>query len=195
VRGLRGTLNHDDVVQTMDAQHGALFGCIEQGRRSARWVAGSIRFAFKVDPEGQPTDVRAVESDIGHHELEGCLTGVLSGTRFPQPAGRMLTRDFFWGMSVEPAYREAEPMDAAELKKLLKKQSREVYKSCQLARRRNRYAVTAYVSPRGKITSLGAVATRGKAKARAKLDCVLEQVASWKLPRVKRRSKVRFELR
>lgn len=179
----------------MDARAPELSACIERGRRSVRWVAGSIRFAFKVDAQGKPVDVRSVESNVGHRELEACLMAVLAQARFPKPAGRMLTRDFSWAMSVDPAYREAEPLDPAALDKLLLKQSKEVYKTCEIKRRRNRYAITAYVGRRGRITSLGAVAIRGRERARDKLECVLDEVQRWRLPKVKRRSKVTFVLK
>jgi hypothetical protein len=190
---VHGTLNLDDIHQTMEERGPALDACIQQGRRRVRWVSGSIRFAFKVDAEGHPTEVRAVESDLGHHELEVCLTDVLAQTLFPPPAGRTLTRDFNWGLSVDPAYRPPEPMDATRLDKLLEKKAKDVYKECKLPRARNGFQVTAYVSPPGRITSLGAVHARGQTVEQ--LDCVLEQLLAWRMPKVKKRSKVTFLLK
>src|SRR5262245_53469583 len=61
VKGLTGTLNKDDVHQTMDAKQPAFDACIGQSRRGLRWVSGAIRFAFRVDAEGQVQEVHAVE--------------------------------------------------------------------------------------------------------------------------------------
>ena len=66
IKGLTGTLNQDDVHQTMDAQQPAFDACIGESRRSLRWVSGAIRFAFKVGAEGQVEDVHPIESTIGH---------------------------------------------------------------------------------------------------------------------------------
>jgi hypothetical protein len=195
IKGVHGTLNLDDIHQTMESRSSQLDACIQQGRRRIRWVSGAIKFAFKVDADGHATEVRAVESDLGHHELELCLTTVVTETQFPPPAGRTLTRDFNWGLSVDPAYRAPEPMDAARLDKLLEKKAKDVYKECDLPRARNGFQVTAYVSPPGKITSLGAIHAHGKTVEAEALDCVLEQLQSWRLPKVKKRSKVSFLLK
>jgi len=193
IRGVHGTLNLDDIHQTMEGRGPALSACIQAGRKRIRWVSGAIKFAFKVDPEGHATEVRAVESDLGHHELEQCLTTVVTETQFPPPAGRTLTRDFNWDLSVDPAYGLPEPMDAARLDKLLEKKAKDVYKECELPRARNGFQVTAYVNPQGKITSLGAIHTKGKTVE--ELPCVIEQLQAWRLPRVKKRSKVSFLLK
>lgn len=194
IHGLRGTLNHDDVVQAMEARGPALQACIDEGHRSQNRVSGNIAFAFKVNPEGTPVDVRATESDIGHEALEACLTAVLAEAHFPPPAGRTVTRDLSWSTGVDSAYREAEPMDPALLEEVLEAHRGEAREACG-TRGRFRYTVTAYSNRRGRVRSVGAVVYRGGKKARELLPCLLEQVRGWKLPRSKQRwNKVTFTL-
>lgn len=194
IRGLRGTLNHDDVVQAMEARAPALQACIEQGRRQQKRVNGDIEFAFKVDAEGKPVDVRATRSDIGHEALEACLTGVLAQTAFPAPAGRTVTRDLSWSTGVDSAYRPAEPMDPALLEPVLETHRAETREACE-TKRRFRYELTVYSNRRGRVLSAGAFVARGGKTARALQPCLLEQVRAWKLPRSKKRlNKVSFTL-
>lgn len=193
VRGLTGTLNHDDVHQTMDARQPELDRCIDEIRRRHRWVSGTIKFSFAVDGSGAVEEVRPTASDIGHQALEQCLTRVVAQTQFPKPAGRATAR-FDWDLQVEGIAAEPpEWLDPKVLRKLLKKKAREVFRECEVRRFRQRFAVTAYVGRRGRVLSLGAVPTRPLDDE--KLACVLESIKGWQLAKPKRRSKVAFTLR
>src|ERR1043165_7751818 len=77
VKGLTGTLNLDDVHQTMDERQNAFDACIEMSRRSLRRVSGAIRFAFKVGADGTVEEVHTTESNIGHRALEECLSAAV----------------------------------------------------------------------------------------------------------------------
>lgn len=192
VRGLTGTLNKDDVHQTMDARQEHFDACIHEVRRRQAWVEGTIRFDFKVDGEGKVEEVTPASSTIGHRALERCLTRVVRETEFPRPAGRA-TAQFSWDMHVQPAYSPAEPMDARLVQKLVRKKARDVFRGCKLRRFRNRFDVTAYIGRRGRVLSAGAVPNRPQPDE--KLDCVLEEISSWRLPKPKRRAKVSFLLK
>jgi hypothetical protein len=191
VKGLTGTLNLDDVHQTMDGRQDAFDACIEMSRRSLRLVSGAIRFAFKVGADGAVQEVHTTESNIGHRALEECLSAAVASTQFPKPAGAAAAT-FDWGMQVEPAGRPPDDLEPDVLKNVLKRHSREVHKNCQM-RRRERFRVTAYIAPGGRVISSGAVPM--PARAEEKVDCVLEQVASWRMPKLDRSGKVTFDVR
>jgi hypothetical protein len=191
VKGLTGTLNKDDVHQTMDERQSAFDACIDMSRRSLRLISGAIRFAFKVNADGTVQEVHATESTIGHRALEECLSAAVASTQFPKPAGAAAAT-FDWGMQVEPAGKPPDELDAEVLKNVLKRHTREVHKTCQM-RRRERFRVTAYIGPGGRVISSGAVAM--PARAEEKVDCVLEQVASWHMPKLDRSGKVSFDVR
>ena len=188
VKGLTGTLNKDDVHQTMEAQQPAFKACIEQHRRSVRWVSGTMRFAFKVDGAGRVLDARPVQSDVGHRELEQCLTSAVSAVVFPKPAGRARAQ-FAWTVLVDPAGTPPDPLDAKPLASMLRRQRRAIARSCAL-RPRERFALTAYVGAGGKVLNAGGFALRRGAE---KVDCVVEAVGELRLPKVTRRSKVSFK--
>jgi hypothetical protein len=192
-KGLTGTLNQEQVHQTMEARQPELDRCIHESRRRLRLVSGSIRFSFKVGADGAVEDVHPLESDIGHHALESCILEVLAQTTFPRPAGLASAR-FDWSLRVEPAYaRGPEALEPRVLDKVLRKHAAEIYQRCEVRRRRARFVVTAYISPGGRVLSAGAVPRR--TQHADKVDCVLEELASLRVPKPKRASKVTFELR
>jgi hypothetical protein len=193
VRGLHGTLTDADVHQTMEGRQRAFGQCIAKSRRSLKLVSGTIQFAFKVGGGGRVTDLRCVESTIGHRILEQCLTLVVGETQFPRPAGGGTTARFSWQMMVEPATgKPAEEIDPAVLKPVLKKHARELFRTCDVDRTRERFHVTAYVAKDGRVMSAGATAT--PARANDKLDCVLMEFTSWRIPKLPSRGKLSFVL-
>ena len=192
VNGLTGTLNKDDVHQTMEARQADFDACVMQSRRTLRWVSGAIRFAFKVDANGRVAEVRPTVSSVGHRELEQCLTAALVATQFPKPAGRA-TAEFTWGMSVEPANGpELEAVSPKRTAPLVRRQAKQLFRVCEIPRRRARFQLTAYVTSGGDVLSAGALSVN--ARDEDKLDCVLEQFAKWHMPKLKHLSKLTFDV-
>jgi hypothetical protein len=193
VRGLVGTLNKDDVHQTMEARQQAMNACTARARRAhgIEWVGGQMRFAFKVDAQGRVDKLRPVVSNVGHYELEQCITQVVLETQFPRPAGRAAA-EFSWDMSIDPA-RSQPPakLRASAVGASVRKHRRELQEQCTLPRR-TRFQVTAYVSPTGQVLSAGAF-TKNDA-AHPAVPCLVEQLAKWHLPKQKRLGKVSFAL-
>jgi hypothetical protein len=196
VGGLTGTLNKGDVHQTMEARQEAFDACIQESRRTVRWVSGAIKFGFRVDAEGRISELRPLSSTIGHRALEQCITGAVMETQFPKPAGRA-TAEFNWGMSIDSvaqkAFEDTNSKSSKPFARLARKEARDVFGTCEIKRRRARFRVTAYVAAGGKLLSAGAVPM--PATAEDKVDCVLEQFGRWHLPKVKRASKISFDVR
>jgi hypothetical protein len=190
---LKGTLNKDDVHQAMDARQAELDTCIALTRRRVRWVSGTMRFAFKVDADGRIAEMHPTLSTLGHRMLEQCIATVVAATTFPKPAGRAMA-EFSWGMSVEPA--TARVFDSADPKimaGLVRRQAGKLFHECEIRRRRARFQITAYLTADGHALSAGAVSI--PARTDEQVDCVLEQFAKWRMPKLKRAAKVSFELR
>jgi hypothetical protein len=192
IKGLTGTLNKDDVHQTMEARQNELDACIHESRRRLRLVSGTIQFSFRVDADGAVEDVHPTESNIGHYALESCILRVLSETVFPKPDGSASAR-FDWGLTVEPATARApEPIEPDVLDKVLDKHGGEVREACE-TKKRERFTVTAYINRRGKVVSAGALAQ--PAEAAEKLECVLDGIKALRMPKQKKDAKVTFVLR
>ena len=192
VKGLKGTLNKDDVHQTMDARQRDFDQCVSQARRTVQWVSGSLKFAFKVDGQGRIAELKPVQVTLGHRELEQCLTQVVVSTQFPKPAGRA-TAEFSWGMNIDPVRGLTfTSLKGSAVSGHLRKHKRELLRGCEVPRR-SRFKITAYVSTTGNVMSLGGSAT--PAAADAHFDCVLDQVSKWHLAKQKRMGKLSFDLR
>lgn len=193
VKGLTGTLNKGDVHQTMDGRQPLFHACIQESRRSLRWVSGAIGWAFKVDAEGRIAELRPLASTIGHRALEQCLTEAVATTQFPKPSGRA-TAEFRWGMAVDSATgRQFEAAKAKIMKRVARKAAKDTFSACEIKRRKARFRITAYLAAGGRVLSAGAVPTPFTAED--KVDCVLEQFSKWHMPKVKQASKVSFDLR
>jgi hypothetical protein len=192
VRGLTGTLNKDDVHQTMEARQPELDVCVQQVRRRDAYVHGSIQFGFAVDASGRVAELRTLRSDIGHFALERCIAEVVVATQFPEPDGRATAR-FEWGMEVLGAYQPSEPMDAAKLHKVLAKRWAKVREQCDVRRARTRSQVTLYVGRSGQVLNAGVVP--GATLDEEKLTCVVETLRQWRMPKPKRRAKLSFAMR
>lgn len=192
VRGLHGTLNESDVNLAMDGRQAEFGRCITNSRRSLRWVSGSIHFSFKVDAEGRIVDMRCVDSSIGHRVLEQCIGSVVAETQFRKPSGGETAR-FDWQMSVDPASgRAPSELDSARLKPLLQRRTHELVRACGVDRAHERFRITAYLDKRGRVLSAGAVASPSGAED--KLDCVLQEIRGWHLPKYARQGKLSFEI-
>ena len=194
VKGLTGTLTRGDVHQTMNERHEALFACIENRPRRMLWISGKIRFDFTIDARGKVIEVHPSESNVGHHALESCLTQVVAQTKFPVPYGRA-EATFSWDMTVDPASRLPDLLDPRELRKVLKKHARDTFRACKVRRYRNRFTVTAYIGRKGNVLAIGAVPSRPGKVDEEKFACVLNEIQSWRMPKLERRSKVTFVLR
>jgi hypothetical protein len=193
VKGLTGTLNKDDVHQTMDERKEAIDACIREVKRRHRWISGTIRFDFAVDAEGAVEEALVAQSDIGHRPLEQCLGRVMRETQFPYPAGRAQAR-FSYDMHVDGTLRRpATPLNPKIVKRLVRKKGRKVLRGCKVRRYKQRFDVTMYVGRRGKVLSASAVPKRPLEDD--KLDCVVQAVGEWRLPKQKRLAKVTFPLR
>ena len=192
VKGLTGTLNKDDVHQTMEARQTEIEVCIQQVRRRDAYVHGSVQFGFAVDAGGHVAQLRTLRSDIGHFELERCIADVVGATQFPQPDGDATAR-FEWGMQVLGAYEPSEPMDASKLQKVLAKRWAKLREHCEVRRARARSQVTLYVGRSGHVLNAGVVP--GATLDDEQLTCVLETLRDWQMPKPKRRAKLSFAMR
>jgi hypothetical protein len=191
VSGLKGTLNRDDVHQTMGARQRELNGCVQQARRGAQFVNGSLKFAFKVDGQGRVLQVRPLGSSIGNYALESCIMQVLLETQFPAPSGRA-TAEFTWGMNVEGTQGSSPKPASKSVAASVRKHRRALFKQCEVPRRA-RYRFTAYVSSTGQVVSAGAVTKPGPFEE--KLPCLIEELSKLQLPKQKQMAKVEFDLR
>lgn len=192
VSGLKGTLNRDEVHQTMETRKRELNSCVQHARRGAEYVHGPLQFAFKVDGRGNVIQVRRTSPSIGHFALEKCIVQVLTETQFPPPSGRA-TAEFTWGMNVDNG--RGSKLKQARANRVIaasvRKHRRVLWERCEVPRRA-RYRFTAYVSSSGQVISAGAVT---KPAYEEQLPCLIDELRKLQLPKQKELAKVQFDLR
>lgn len=190
VSGLGSTLAAVDVRQVMDRRHEDLLACFATRRRRTPPLAGEVRFGFRLRPDGRVREVRIERTTLGHRGVERCLAAVAMATRFPAPQGGGET-DLAWTMLVDEGGRQPRVLDGARWYRAASRRGRSALRRCEVMRGES-VQVTAHLTPRGAVASVGGAATHG---AHTDLDCVLGQVARWRLPSPGTAAKVTFDLR
>lgn len=178
IEGILGTIPQRKIEATMQAKLPALQRCFFEGTGEVEFLAGYIKFYFRVGLNGRVEYVHPRGSSIGHRATELCLLEVAKQTRFPEPKGGG-PAEFVWGFELEGAGGVRAPVawDEAKMEKPLAAQRASV-DGCEVADAH--YVVTLYVSPGGKLLSAGAAAD--SQPAADKIDCVLGAIREWKLP-------------
>jgi hypothetical protein len=178
VEGILGTIPQRKIEDTMQGKLPALQRCFFEGMGEVEFLAGHIKFYFRVGLDGRVEYVHPRGSSIGHRGTELCLLEVAKKTRFPEPKGGG-PAEFVWGFELEGPGGVRAPVEWAESKmqKPLDEQRASV-DGCDVEGAH--YLVTIYVAPGGKVLAAGAAAD--SQPAAEKIDCVLGAIKEWKVP-------------
>src|SRR5688572_1654710 len=108
VGGLTGSLSAYEVREALEPRGEELAACFARQSRRLRGLGGRLEMAFHVSAEGRVETVRAIDSTLGHRDVERCVLGVAASTRFPRPHGG--AADFTWPLELEPPDGVSEPV-------------------------------------------------------------------------------------
>jgi len=191
--GLTGSLAPSEIGSTLRPREEPFSACFATGAGRLRALGGQIRLNFRIDEGGRVQHVFPVDSTVGHREIEECLLDVAYETHFPRPHGGQA--EFSWFLSFEAADPGRVPVtwDASRVRRVVVRRSGRVLSRCRPSSSTATYQVTAYVGRSGRIISAGAAVSDPDAVDG--LDCVVEAVSRWRLPRGSRQAKVTFLLR
>ena len=190
IAGLAATLGAVDVRQTMERRQEELLACLAARGRRRTPLHGEVRFAFVVQPDGAVRTVRIERSTIGHRGVERCLTLAALRTRFPMPQGAG-EAELSWTMLVDDGGRHPRVLDGSRWRRATARRGRAALRRCEIDRG-EAVQVTAHLTANGRVASVGGGASDG---ARYDLDCVLDEVRRWRMPRPGQPAKVTFLLR
>lgn len=194
VAGIEGTLSAYDVNRTMEGQAEAFAACHEPRARRIPPLGGRIEFRIEVAHGGEVKRVAVRRSDVGDRVIEQCFSDVILAVQFPRPNGG--DADVTWITEISPpwASREPEVWDAERVKRVVSKRSARLRERCELPRRRP-VNVTAYVNRRGRV--IAASVAPGAARKPEQLDCIVDTLRSWTMPRPRKRrwAKVTFPIK
>jgi hypothetical protein len=193
VAGIEGTFSAYDVNRTVEGHAEAFAACHEPRARRIPPLGGRIAFGIEVAHSGEVKRVVVRHSDVGDRVLEQCFSDVIRAVQFPRPNGG--DADVSWTTEISPpwASREPEVWDAERVKRVASKRSARLRERCELPRRR-RVNVTAYVNRRGRV--IAASVAPGAAHKPEQLDCIVDTLRSWTMPRPRKRrwAKVSFAI-
>jgi hypothetical protein len=83
-----------DVRRVVMSHAGAVRACYELEAQKTPDLKGTMRVAWRIDPDGSARDVKIVESTLGSPRVEACVIRQVSHWRFPQ-AGKATVIDSF----------------------------------------------------------------------------------------------------
>ena len=192
VSGLHGTLSPREVRRALRPHMDALTGCFVIQAASFESLGGQIRMAIRIDGDGGVRSVHAEDSTVGDREVERCVRRTLRSVRFPRThgGGEALVR---WALSVQPpeTARQARTWSSERVARVVRRRGAQALERCNAG---SAVQVTAYLSRRGRVIRAGAASTEGHDDE--VLDCVVDRVRRWRMPRTRARgvTKVTFEI-
>ncbi len=178
VEGIMGTIPSRRIEDTMQAKLPAFQRCFFEGAGEVEFIAGYVKFYFRVGLDGRVEWVHPRGSSVGHRGTELCLLNIAKQTHFPKPQGGGAA-EFVWGFELETPDGVRAPVawDEARVAATLTKH-RASLDACELGD--GHYVITTYVAPGGSVLAAGAAAD--SQPAAEKIDCVLGAIKGWSMP-------------
>lgn len=176
ITGLMGTIAREAVERTLSPRIPRFMRCFEQRIGAVEYLAGNIRFAFRIHTDGTVAWVYPSETDLGDRQAEQCALEVARSAQFPRPRGG--EAEFSWSVGLDPADDVRPPQRWSS--SALGPRAADVGAVARACGARGSYAITAYVEPGGRVLAAGG--SMPGAESDPALDCILERVRAWTLP-------------
>ncbi|MDW8362445.1 MAG: TonB family protein [Myxococcales bacterium] len=176
VEGLLGTLSQDQIRRALEPREPSFLRCVERRLGAIEWLGGEVRLAFRVARDGSVRWVYLARSTLGDAATEACILEVARRVRFETPRGG--EAEVGWSFAVDPPDDVRPPLrwEPERLGEALQRAA-EAVGACAPG---ERFGVTVYVGPGGRVLSAG-VATRGP-EASAASGCVVEAIGAIQMP-------------
>jgi hypothetical protein len=182
----RGALSQHDVAEAFRGLERPVQRCLERGTRRVAALGGTFEVAVRIDPDGQAKWAYMKKSTLGDRETESCILEAVRSKRWPLPLGGDGEAEHTF--AVESTVPVAK-FKASRMKSARKGIWRKVSRCLQPAR--GRYMATLYIQRDGRVASAGAAPPN--AKGEAKIDCLVDELRTFKFGRQRARlSKVTF---
>ncbi len=178
IEGTLGTIPPSRIEAAMAGKLPAFQRCFFEGTGEVEFLAGYIKFYFRVGADGRVEYVHPRSSSIGHRATELCLLDIAKRTRFPKPQGGDAA-EFVWGFEIDAPGGVRPPVEWQQDRVAdAVTKGRAAIAACGVGDAH--YVVTAYVSTGGSVLAAGAAAD--SQPAADKIDCVLSAVKTWRMP-------------
>lgn len=166
-----GALDQTKVNRALDRASSKLSDCFHDGLKRVPFLGGNIKFALRINQEGQATVAYLKESTLGDRTTEACMLGALRGAKWPSPVGgREGLAEGGFGFDPSPDERAPVELDAEKLGKELPK-AQTAIATCRSTAGAGSVTTTMYVGTDGKPLAVGVATTDAKGESAA--DCIV----------------------
>jgi hypothetical protein len=174
-----GSIDADEVQRTWKRLRADFDGCRKAGQERVEYLHGDAKFFIRVGPDGAVKWTFLEDSTLGDRETEKCLLGVITATPWPKPeGGDAEVRNSF---GFDPDGRPPASWSSDKIAAILGKNDKDLHR-CK-GHEKATFHVTLYVAPShkdGKVQAVGA--TVNSKDGADKIDCIVGEVKSWKMP-------------
>jgi hypothetical protein len=176
-----GALDETKVEATFKRVSPGLMECFGKGSRALPYLSGEVRFAVRVNKQGEAALVYIKDSTLGDRSTEECMVGQLKSARWPAPQGgnEGLAENAF---SFEPGNDERPAVDLAEenLGDRFKQKGKPALSRCRSEAGTGPIKATVYIDTEGKPVSAGA--SSEDERGEKAIPCVLAELRELTFP-------------
>jgi hypothetical protein len=175
-----GSIDPGEVQKTWNRLTSSFDACRKQGTDRVEYLAGDVKFFVRVGADGATKWTYLEDSTLGDRDTERCLLDAVTQAKWPKPdGGDAEVRNSF---GFDATGRAPTSWSSDKIAALLGKNDKDLLK-CK-GGLKDAVHVTVYVEPHGhkegKVQAAGASVPQKDAET--KIDCILNEVKSWKMP-------------
>jgi hypothetical protein len=174
-----GSMDPEAAQRTWNTLQASFDTCRRQGMQRVEYLHGDVKFFVRVGQDGRTRWAYYEDSTIGDRETETCLMDAVKAASWPRPSGGDAEVRNSFGF--DPEGRAPASWTSDRIASVLGKNDTDLLK-CKKGLRAEVH-VTMYVEAHKKEGKVQAVGASVAAKdADEKIECILNEVRSWKLP-------------
>jgi hypothetical protein len=175
-----GSIDPGEVQKVWNQLSSKLDACHKHGAERIEYLHGDVKFFVRVSQSGTTKWAYFEDSTLGDRETEKCFLDVVAQAKWPKPdGGDAEVRNSF---GFDAVGRAPTSWSSDKIAAILGKNDKDLQK-CKAGMTETIH-VTVYVEPHsakdGKVQAVGA--STPARDADAKVECVINEVKSWKMP-------------
>ncbi len=174
-----GSIDPDQVQKIWNRLRPDFDNCRKSGLERVEYLHGDAKVFLRVGPDGAAKWTFLEESNLGDRDTEKCLLGVITATSWPKPEGG--DAEVRNSIGFDPEGRPPASWSTDKIAAILGKNDKDLHR-CKGSLKAT-FHVTLYVAPHHKDGKVQAVGVSVPSKDGAeKIDCIVGEVKSWKMP-------------
>ena len=175
-----GSIDPGEVQKVWDRLESTFLACKKSGMERVQYLHGDLKFFLRVGTDGHVKWAYFEDSTLGDRDTERCVLDAVTQAQWPKPIGG--DAEIRNSLGFDPEGRPPTPWSQDKIEKLLDKNGKDLAK-CKHGIK-GQFHITMYVEPHnkkeGKVQAVGA--SIPNKDAGEKIDCIVEEIKSWKVP-------------